>query len=72
MPRDGYGRFFISGFYRLPVAPTDANDLRSLSTIMADRISTIRRANVGQIVGHLDEATMARLDIALALFQGLA
>ncbi len=60
------------GFYRVPVAPTDTNGLRSPSTVMADRISTIRRANVGQVVGHMDEATMARLDIALALFQGLA
>jgi mRNA interferase MazF len=61
-----------AGFFRVPVDPTDSNGLRSPSAIMVDRISTIRQANVGQVVGHLDEATMARLDMALALFQGLA
>jgi mRNA interferase MazF len=59
-------------FYRIPVEPTSSNGLEKPSVIMADKIETIRRENVGQIIGYLDEATLGKLDTALLLFQGLA
>ena len=37
-----------SGFYRVPVAPTDANGLRSLSTIMADRYRRFAEPTLGR------------------------
>jgi hypothetical protein len=39
---------------------------------MADRVTPIRRDNIGQTVGDLDATTIGKLDLALALFQGLA
>jgi mRNA interferase MazF len=58
-------------FYRIPVEPTSANGLKKASIIQADRIVTVRIANLGQVIGRLDEATTGRLNTALALFQGL-
>ena len=59
-------------FYRIPVAPTEANGLKSASTIIADHIVAVRRQNIGSIIGHLDEASIGRLNTALAVIQGLA
>jgi hypothetical protein len=39
---------------------------------MADRVTPIRRDNIGRSVSDLDAATLGKLDLALALFQGLA
>lgn len=59
-------------FYRISVAPTSSNGLAKPSVIMADRVTPIRRDNIGRSVGDLDAATPGKLDLALALFQGLA
>jgi mRNA interferase MazF len=39
---------------------------------MADKPVTIRRERVGRTIGHLDNADIARLNIALAFVMGLA
>src|SRR5947209_10049373 len=59
-------------FYRIAVQPSSRNGLKEASTILADKIATIRRKNIGGVIGRLEEAALGRLDSALALFQGLA
>lgn len=58
--------------YRIPAAPDSGNGLDRPSLIQADKVETIRRENIHRVIGHLDEATLGRLNIALARFQGLA
>ncbi len=59
-------------FYRVPIAPSSKNGLNKQSLIHVDKIATIRRNNIGKVVGKLEEAAIGRLNIGLALFQGLA
>jgi mRNA interferase MazF len=58
-------------YYRIPVAPSSANGLKVPSLILIDMISTIRRENVGEVIGTLDPMTIGLLNAALAQFQGL-
>jgi len=46
--------------------------LRVRSQIMTDKPATVRRERIGQRIGHLGSADMARLNTALALVMGLA
>ncbi|MFN7359346.1 MAG: hypothetical protein ACK5WW_11825 [Brevundimonas sp.] len=39
---------------------------------MIDKIQTVPVDKIGQIVGRLDKTSLDRVDIALALFLGLA
>jgi len=67
----GDPRSDIGAFFRIPITPTPANGLDRPSVIMADRVVTIERGNVRDVIGQLDHATLGRLNVALALFQGL-
>lgn len=58
-------------FHRIPVEPSPVNGLKEPSLIQVDKISTIRRENIGQVIGKLDPKTLGLLNAALALFQGL-
>jgi mRNA interferase MazF len=58
--------------FRVTIDPSERNGLRVKSQVMADKPVTIRRERIGQHVGHLDEADVARLNIALAFVMGLA
>jgi mRNA interferase MazF len=58
--------------FRLTLDPTPTNGLRSVSQIMVDKATPIRRNRVGKIVGHLDDSLMLRVDRAIALWLGLA
>jgi len=58
--------------FRLTLDPTPTNGLRSVSQIMIDKATAIRRVRVGKIVGHLDDSTMLRVNRAMALWLGLA
>lgn len=60
-----------TAFYNVSVEPSSANGLEKSSSIRADKIVTIRRTNIAQVVGQIDEKTLGRLNTALALFQGL-
>jgi mRNA interferase MazF len=65
------GEVNSGAFYRIPVEPNSVNGLKAASIILVDKIATIRRENIGQLIGGLDTATIGRLNTALALFQGL-
>ena len=52
--------------------PTAANGLRETSQCMVDKVTTVPRARLGQIVGRLDRADLIRIERALLVFLGLA
>ena len=58
--------------FRLTVDPTRSNGLLSVSQIMVDKVTAIRRDKIGKAVGRLDDATMMRVSRAIALWFGLA
>jgi mRNA interferase MazF len=58
--------------FRLTVDPTKSNGLRSVSQIMVDKVTAVRREKIGKAVGRLDDATMIRVNRAIALWFGLA
>lgn len=57
---------------RLTVSPTAGNGLREISQIMGDKIQTVPRAKVGQVIGRLGADDMVAVNRALALFLGFA
>jgi len=58
--------------FRVAVQPTERNGLDSPSSIMADRIVTVRRRRVATYIGRLDDDDELRLNRAIAVFLGLA
>lgn len=61
-----------SPLFRLTVEPSPGNGLRSLSQIMIDKVTTVRRTRIGQAIGHLEDDTLLRVSRALALWLGIA
>ncbi|MBL8705661.1 MAG: type II toxin-antitoxin system PemK/MazF family toxin [Rhodospirillales bacterium] len=57
--------------FRIPVTPSPANGLRSASRIMADKVTTVRRAKLGKLLGRLTETELISLDRAVLVFLGL-
>ena len=58
--------------FRLPVAPSERNGLRSPSRLMVDKITTITKTKLGSRVGRLDDEDIVRLNRAVVVFLGLA
>ena len=58
--------------FRLPVAPSESNGLRSVSRLMVDKIVTVSKERMGERIGSLDDADMVRLNRAIPVFLGLA
>jgi mRNA interferase MazF len=63
---------FADADFRVTIEPNPENGLRVRSQVMADKPVTVRRARVGQTIGHLDPEDIARLNVALAFVMGLA
>jgi len=57
---------------RLLVEPDRGNGLQAPSRIMVDKITTVRRARLGEKVGALDDTSVLRLNRALVVFLGIA
>jgi mRNA interferase MazF len=57
---------------RIVVEPTEANGLRLVSWLMADKLTTVPKDKLGRRIGRLDDATMLRLNRAMLVFLGLA
>jgi mRNA interferase MazF len=57
--------------FRIDVEPTEANGLRRLSQIMADKPTTIHVDRAGPKIGRLRLSEMRRLDRALMFILGL-
>ena len=58
--------------FRITVEPSDDNGLKTRSQVMADKPTTVRRARIGGVIGHLAAGDLRRLNVALALVMGLA
>ena len=58
--------------FRIMIEPADSNGLRARSQVMADKPVTVRRERLGQVIGRLGAADIARLNVALAFVVGLA
>ena len=57
---------------RLTVEPGQLTGLEHVGQIMVDKLTTVRRANLGQRVGRVDAKTMVAVEQSLAIFLGLA
>ena len=58
--------------FRLPVAPSERNGLRSASRLMVDKITTVSQSKLGKLIGRLDQEDLVRLDRAIMVFLGVA
>ncbi len=58
--------------FRLPVTPSDRNGLRSVSQLMADKLSTVSKERLGERIGRLDDQDVVRLNRAMLVLLGLA
>lgn len=58
--------------FRITVEPSPANGLRQISQIQVDKIMTVARERVGEVIGRLDDATLLKVDRSLAVFIGIA
>jgi mRNA interferase MazF len=58
--------------FRLQVEPSENNGLAAPSRLMVDKITTVRRSNLGRQVGCLTDADMVRLNRGILVFLGLA
>ena len=57
---------------RLEVPANSTTGVDALSWAMVDKVTTVRRSNVGDTVGNLDARLMLELERRLIVFLGLA
>jgi mRNA interferase MazF len=62
----------VEADFRVTVEAGPEIGLRVEAQVMADKPVTIRRERIGQRIGRLAAAEIARLNVALALVMGLA
>lgn len=55
---------------RVPVTADERNGLGSDSFLMVDKITTVRRSNVGTVLGRLEATTLVELERRLLVFLG--
>lgn len=60
-----------AGLLRIDVAPSEANGLRVPSQIQVEKIATVRRGDLNERVGRLEDPHMRRLEQALRNIMGL-
>ena len=58
--------------FRIHVAPSERTGLQKVSQLMIDKIVTVPRANVHQLVGHLTASELVEVERALLVFLGVA
>src|SRR5437868_7914003 len=58
--------------FRVFVEPSEMNGLDAPSRLMADKITTVRRARLGMQLGRLDDDDMGTLARAVLVFLGFA
>ncbi|OGA06095.1 MAG: growth inhibitor PemK [Betaproteobacteria bacterium RIFCSPLOWO2_02_64_14] len=58
--------------FRITVDPSSANGLQRVSQIQVDKIMTVARERVGEVIGRLDDATLLKVNRSLAVFVGIA
>jgi len=58
--------------FRLNVLPSNENGLTRECQIQIDKIMTIRKEKIGEVIGSLEDTILVRVNRALALWLGLA
>ena len=58
--------------FRIRIEPTERNGLHTASSLMVDKLTTVRREKLGSPIGRLDDEDIVRLNQALLVFLGLA
>ena len=58
--------------FRIRIDPTDTNGLASPSSLMVDKLTTVRKERLGAKIGRLDDEDLIRLNRAILVFLGLA
>lgn len=58
--------------FRLLVEVSEQNGLNEPSSLMIDKLTTVRRVKLGERIGRLADEDMVRLDRAVVVFLGLA
>lgn len=58
--------------FRLAVDATPNTGLSTSSRLMVDKITTVRRAKIGERIGELSDADILRLNRAVVTFLGIA
>jgi mRNA interferase MazF len=58
--------------FRVTIDPGPDTGLRARSQVMTDKPVTVRRDRIGERIGRLSAADVARLNVALAFVMGLA
>ncbi len=57
--------------FRLPIAASGYNGLRSDSRLMVDKISTVPKTKIGDYIGRLTDEEIVRLNRAIIVFLGM-
>jgi mRNA interferase MazF len=57
---------------RVPIAATTANGLTKDSWVMIDKLTTVRRDNLGHHLGRISAAELVTIERLIAVFLGLA
>ena len=58
--------------FRIQVVPSETNGLQASSSLMVDKLTTVRKERVGEYVGRLEDEDLVRLNRAILVFLGLA
>ena len=61
----------IAPLFRIPVAASERNGLRSSSNLMVDKIGTLPKSRLGKRLGRIDDEDMLRLNRGIMVFFGL-
>jgi mRNA interferase MazF len=60
-----------SPIFRPTITPSKENGLQMKSQIMVDKMTHLRKSAISQIIGHLNDDEMQRLEIAVIAITGL-
>jgi mRNA interferase MazF len=58
--------------FRVAIAPDGNNQLREISRLMVDKLTTVPRSKLGERIGRLNDEDLIRLSRAMVVFLGLA
>ena len=58
--------------FRIPIEPSERNGLDEASLVMVDKITTVRKSWLGEVLGSLDDEDILRLNRAVLVFLGFA
>ncbi|MFV0308819.1 MAG: type II toxin-antitoxin system PemK/MazF family toxin [Desertimonas sp.] len=58
--------------FRVVITPDEQNQLREVSRVMVDKLTTVPRAKLGEHIGRLSDEDTLRLGRSIIVFLGLA